>query len=47
MDDGSVVNVEWVQPSYWSTDVLINYRTDNLKAAEMSEKELEQLLEII
>lgn len=47
MDDGSVVNVEWIQPSYWGLDVLINYRTDCLKTTKMSDKELEQLLKII
>ena len=47
MDDGSVVKVEWVQPSYWSTDVLINYQSDHLFAKNMSEKELKQLIKII
>ena len=45
MDDGTIVNVEWVQPSYWSCDVLINYRTDNLKTTKLSEHELEQILQ--
>ena len=47
MDDGRIINVEWIQPSYWSTDVLINYRTDHLFAKDFSEKELEQLIKII
>ena len=47
MDNGKVVNVEWVQPSYWSDDVLINYRTDCLKTSQLSEKELEQILAVI
>ena len=47
MDDGSIVEVEWVQPSAWTRDVLINYRTDNLKTTKLSEKELRQLMEII
>jgi hypothetical protein len=47
MDNGTVVNVEWVQPSYWSKDVLINYKTDCLKTTRLSEKELTQLLAII
>lgn len=47
MDDGRVVNVEWVQPSYWTMDVLINYRTDCLKTTKLSEKELEQVLSVI
>lgn len=47
MDDGRVVNVEWVQPSYWTLDVLINYRTDSLKTTNLSEKELEQILKVI
>ncbi len=47
MDDGRVVNVEWVQPSYWTLDVLINYRTDSLKTTKLSERELEQILKVI
>jgi len=47
MDDGKIVNVEWVQPSYFGVDVLINYRTDHLFAKNMSEKELKQLIKII
>ena len=47
MDDGSVVNVEWVQPSYWSLDVLINYQTDCLKTTKLSENELRQILKVI
>jgi hypothetical protein len=47
MDDGKIVNVEWVQPSYSGVDVLINYRTDHLVAKNMSEKELKQLIKII
>ena len=47
MDDGRVVNVEWVQPSAWTMDVLINYRTDCLKTMKLSEKELEQIYEVI
>ena len=47
MDDGRVVNVEWVQPSYWTLGVLINYRTDSLKTTKLSEKELEQILKVI
>lgn len=47
MDDGRVINVEWIQPSYWTLDVLINYRTDSLKTTKLSEKELEQILKVI
>lgn len=47
MDDGRVINVEWVQPSYWGIDVLINYRTDCLFTTKLSEKELEQIYEVI
>ena len=47
MDDGRVINVEWVQPSYWGLDVLINYRTDGIFAKKLSENELKELLEII
>lgn len=47
MDDGEIVNVEWIQPSYFGGDVLINYRTDGLKATMLSENELEQLLNVI
>ena len=47
MDDGEVVNVEWVQPSYFTSDVLINYRTDCLKTTELSCAELEQILKVI
>ena len=47
MDDGRIINVEWIQPSYWTLDVLINYRTDSLKTTKLSEKELEQILKVI
>lgn len=47
MDDGKIVNVEWIQPSAWTSDVLINYQTDNLKTTKLSENELKQLLDII
>ena len=47
MDNGSVVNVEWVQPSYWGRDVLINYQSDHLFTTRMSENELKQVLEVI
>lgn len=47
MDDGSVVNVEWVQPSYFGSDVLINYRTDKIFTTKLSVKELEQVLAAI
>lgn len=47
MDDGRVVNVEWVQPSYWGIDVLINYQTDCLKTTKLSENELKQIYAII
>lgn len=47
MDNGEVVNVEWVQPSIWTNDVLINYRTDCLKTTELSCAELEQILKVI
>lgn len=47
MDDGSIVNVEWVQPSAWTADVLINYQTDCLKTTKLSENELEQILKVI
>lgn len=47
MDDGRVINVEWVQPSYWTLDVLINYRTDSLKTTKLSEKELLQIFNVI
>lgn len=47
MDDGSIINVEWVQPSTWDDNVLINYRTDNIKTTNLSVSELEQVLEII
>lgn len=47
MDDGTVVNVEWVQPSYWNLDVLINYQTDCLKTTKLSENELKQIYKVI
>jgi hypothetical protein len=47
MDNGDVVQVEWVQPSAWTRDVLINYQTDSIKTTKLSEKELKQLMEII
>lgn len=47
MDDGSIINVEWVQPSAWDENVLINYQTDNIKTKNLSVSELEQVLEII
>lgn len=47
MDDGRVVNVEWVQPSYWTLDVLINYQTDCLKTTKLSENELKQIYDVI
>lgn len=47
MDNGNVLNVEWLQASDFTIDVLINWRTDRVKASSLSEKELEQLLEIV
>jgi hypothetical protein len=47
MDDGSVVEVEWIQPSAWTRDVLINYQTDNLKTTKLTETELKQLMKIV
>lgn len=47
MDDGRVINVEWIQPSAFDDNVLINYQTDCLKTTKLSEKELAQILEII
>ena len=47
MDDGRIINVEYVQPSYISDAVLINYRTDGLSTEDMSKNELKQLLAII
>lgn len=47
MDDGSIINVEWVQPSAWDENVLINYKTDNIKTKNLSVSELEQVLKII
>ena len=47
MDDGRVVNVEWVQPSAWTLDVLINYRTDCLKTTKLSDNEIKKIMEVI
>ena len=47
MDDGRIFNVEWVQPSAFDDNVLINYQTDCLKTTKLSEKELAQILEVI
>ena len=47
MDDGRIINVEWVQPSAFDDNVLINYQTDCLKTTKLSEKELVQILEVI
>lgn len=47
MDNGNVLNVEWLQASDFTIDVLINWRTDRVKASSLSEKELKQLLEIV
>ena len=47
MDDGSVVKVEWVEPSFWGTYVWINYQSDHLLTMNMSENELKQLIKII
>ena len=47
MDDGRVINVEWVQPSAFDMNVLINYKTDCLKTMKLSVSELKQILEVI
>lgn len=47
LDDGNVLNVEWLQPSSFTVDVLINWRTDRVKATSLSTKELEQLAVIV
>lgn len=46
-DNGEVLKVEWLQPSYYSTDVLINWKTDRVAASDMSINELEQLIKIV
>ena len=47
LDNGKVLNVEWLQPSSFNTDVLINWKTDRIKASCLSVKELEQLATIV
>lgn len=47
MDNGDVLNVEWLQASDFTIDVLINWRTDRVKASSLSENELKQLLDIV
>lgn len=47
LDDGNVLNVEWLQPSSFNTDVLINWKTDRVKASSLSKEELEQLAAIV
>lgn len=47
MDNGDTIQVEYVQPSYFDNNVLINYQTDNLRSTQMSLNELRQLANII
>lgn len=46
-DNGTTLHVEWLQASYWTVDVLINWQSDRLKASELSTDELIQLLDIM
>ena len=47
LDNGKTLNVEWLQPSWFGRDVLINWKTDCVKASSLSARELEQLAEIV
>ena len=47
LDTGKQLKVEWLQPSSFDTDVLINWKTDRVKASDLSVNELEQLIKIV
>lgn len=47
MDDGRIINVEWLQASYFDNSVLINWKSDRLKSTELSDNELKQLINIV
>lgn len=47
LDTGKQLKVEWLQPSSFNTDVLINWKTDRVKASDLSVNELEQLIKIV
>ena len=47
LDNGKTLNVEWLQPSWFGRDVLVNWKTDSVKASSLSARELEQLAEIV